>query len=270
MWSIPFQSPSGTETDATLRAASRPGHSRTIARFQALGCGSGICSQGTSGLRTLGPTAAGGGEFVYGVTIVGAGSNCSSGMCDEIATGGTVRDVPATGGNPVTVPGAPAAAMLARAGGRIADVPVVIGADLGQVSHTVDVINATTGTVVANIPIAGEIHAVALSRSTLAVLVRSTAGVARIRRYTPHGALLGVTRLTTQLPVSDDLHIIGSRIAFETRRGIFAMNGVTGRYHRVRLTRLDILGVVVADGPRVVWFERTASSRGQILSATLP
>ena len=270
MWSIPFASTSGTETDATLRAAGRFGQARTIARFTAFGCGSGICGPGVSGLHILGPTAAGGGELVYGVTIVGAGSNCSNGFCNEIATGGTVREAPATAGKPVSVPGAPAAAMLVSAAGRIADVPVVIGADLGQVSHTVDVINATTGTAAATIPIAGDIHAIALSRSKLAVLVRSAAGVARIRRYTPRGTLLGVTRLQTQIPVSDDLHIIGSTVVFETRRGIFAMYAATGRYRRVRLTRRAILGVAVADGPRVVWFEKPASTSGKILSTALP
>jgi hypothetical protein len=267
MWSVPFNSSGGME--ATVYAATHLGQRRAVARFSTTDCSDGSCDQGASGIRTLGALAAGGAHLDHGVIIVGAGPTCSGGVCDEIATGGTVRRIPAAGGKPVTVPGAPAAALLAAAAGRIADVPLVVGADGVQASHTVDVINAGTGTFAATIAITSTIHAVALSRSMLAVLVRSAAGVDRVRRYTPTGALVGVTRLSTARPLVDDLHIARSRVVLETRSSIFELNGVTGRVRRVHLAARPILGVAVADGPRVLWFQRSSAPGGTILTLRL-
>jgi hypothetical protein len=102
-----------------------------------------VTALGLSGLKVLDGVVSGGNQIFYGVLDVAAGTTCSGGVCDEIHTGGRVRRLTPIG--PVTVPGAPARAMFAARGRRLADVPLVLGTSSFPTSHSVDILNTVTG-----------------------------------------------------------------------------------------------------------------------------
>lgn len=238
------------KTVSTLLTAARLGDKRVVASLRAIGCGGDGCNQGLSGLKVLDGVVSGGNRLFYGVLDVAAGPTCSGGVCDEIHTGGRVRRLTSRG--PVTVPGAPAPAMFAARGRRLADVPMILGTSSFDPSHSVDILNAITGTPVATLTVADDIQSIALSRYVLGVLTQTAGGGYEVRRYTSAGTLLGTTPVT--LPRISPYYLLatGTKLLFRTDRGLFMMNAITGVYRRIYLARAPSFGPTLA-GPRVVW-----------------
>ena len=247
MWSQRFGS--RHVTVGSVLSAARLGDKQVVATFRARGCGSDGCNQGVSGLKILGDLVSGGNRLFYSVLDIGAGTTCSAGICDQIYTGGRVRRLTPLG--PVTVPGAPAPAMFAGRGRRLADVPLILGSSSYQPSHTVDILNAVTGGPIATITIPDEILEIALSQSILGVLTQTIGGAREIRRYTSTGTLLGTTALTPTLNYGA-LFATGTKLVFRTKRGLFMMNAITGAYRRIYLARHPLSGLAVARG-RALW-----------------
>jgi hypothetical protein len=248
MWSQSFGS--RHVTASTLLTTARLGDKQVVATFRARGCGSDGCTQGVSGLKVLdGRLASGGNRLFYGVLDIAAGTTCSGGICDRIYTGGRVRRLTRIG--PVTVPGAPAAAMLAARGGRLADVPLILGTNSFQPSHSIDILDAVTGAPIDTVTLPDDILEIALSRSILGVLTLTAGGAYEIRRYTSTGTFLGTTALT---PIRHygALLATGTKLVFKTKHAIFMMNAVTGVYRRIYLDAHTVSGLAVARD-RVLW-----------------
>ena len=237
------------ETVASLLSAARLGDKRVVATFRAIGCGGDGCNQGVSGLKILDGLASGGNRLFYGVLDIAAGTTCSGGVCDQISTGGRVRWLTPMG--PVTVPGAPAPAMLAARGRRLADVPLILGTNSFQPSHSIDIRNAVTGAPIATVTVPDDILEIALSQSILGVLTQTTGGAYEVRRYTSTGTLLGTTALNPTLNYGA-LLAAGTKLVFKSKRGLFMLNAITGVYRRIYLARHTIYGPAVARG-RVMW-----------------
>jgi len=247
MWSQGFEY--RHVTVASVLSASRLGDMHVVATFRARGCGGDGCTQGLSGLKVLDGLASGGNRLFYGVADVAAGTTCSGGVCDEIYTGGRVRRLTPMG--PVTVPGAPAPSILAARGRRLADVPLIPGSTDLRPSHTVDILNALTGTPIATITVPDDILEIALSQSILGVLTLTVGGAYEIRRYTSTGTLLGTTALTPPRNYGA-LFATGTKLVFETKHKIFMMNALTGVYRPIHLDGHTIGLVGVARG-LVMW-----------------
>jgi len=236
-------------TVSTVLSASRLGDKHVVATFRARGCGSEGCNQGVSGLKILAGMTSGGNRLFYGVLDIAAGTTCSNGVCDQIYTGGRVRRLTPMG--PVTVPGAPAPALFAARGRRLADVPLILGSSSFQLSHSIDILNAVTGAPIATLTVPDDILEISISQSVLGVLVLTSGGGYEIRRYTSTGAFLGTTALAPPLHYSG-LSATGTKLVFATKRGIFMMNAITGVYRRIYLSRHRVVGPAVAPG-RVFW-----------------
>ena len=236
-------------TVSTLLTAARLGGKQVVATFRARGCGSDGCTQGASGLKVGDGLASGGNQLFYGVLDIAAGTTCSGGICDRIYTGGRVRRLTPRG--PVTIPGAPAPAMSAARGRRLADVPLILGTNSFQPSHSIDILDAVDGAPLATVTVPDDIVEIALSRSVLGVLTLTAGGAYEIRRYTSTGTLLGTTALTPTRHYGA-LLATGTKLVFKTKHGVFMMNAVTGVYRRIHLDRHTISGLAVAGG-LVMW-----------------
>jgi hypothetical protein len=265
MWSQGFEY--RHVTVATVLSAARLGDRHVVATFRARGCGGDGCNQGLSGLKVLDGLASGGTQLFYGVVDTAAGTTCSGGVCDQIYTGGRVRRLTPMG--PVTVPGAPAPSILAARGRRLADVPIIVGSNSLSPSHTVDIVNAITGTPIATVTVPDDIREIALSQSILGVLTLTAGGAYEIRRYTSTGTFLGTTALTPTLHYGA-LLATGTKLLFKTKHGIFMMNAITGVYRRIHLDPHTISGPWVARG-RVLWSGLGSSAAERtILGMPLP
>jgi len=247
MWSQGFEY--RHVTVASVLSASRLGDMHVVATFRARGCGGDGCTQGVSGLKTLDGLVSGGNQLFYGVLDIAAGTACSGGVCDEIHTGGRVRRLTPLG--PVTVPGAPAPAMFAARGRRLADVPLVLGTGSFAAAHSIDILDAVTGAPIATIAVSDDIREIALSQSILGVLTRTAGGAYEIRRYTSTGGFLGTTALTPTLNYGAVL-ATGTKLLFKTKHKIFMMNAITGVYRAIHVDGHPISLLGVARG-RVLW-----------------
>lgn len=236
-------------TVSTVLSASRLGDKQVVATFRARGCGSDGCNQGVSGLKTLDGLASGGNRLFYGVLDIAAGTTCSNGICDQIYTGGRVRRLTRMG--PVTVPGAPAPAVFAARGRRLADVPLILGTSSFQLSHSIDILDAVTGAPIATVTVPDDILEIALSQSVLGVLTLTSGGAYEIHRYTSTGRLLGTTTLTPTLNYSG-LVATGTKLLFRTKHQLFMLNAVTGVYRRIYLDGHTVYGPAVAH-KHVLW-----------------
>jgi hypothetical protein len=232
-------------TVSTVLSASRLGDKHVVATFRARGCGSDGCNQGVSGLKILDGMASGGNRLFYGVLDIAAGTTCSNGICDQISTGGRVRRLTPMG--PVTVPGAPAPAMFAARGRRLADVPLILGNSSFQPSHSIDILDAVSGAPIATYTVPDDILEIAISQSILGVLTLTPGGAYEIRRYTSTGSFLGTTALAPPLHYGG-LSATGTKLVFTTKRGIFMLNAITGVYRRIHLSRHRVFGLAVAPG----------------------
>jgi hypothetical protein len=145
---------------------------------------------------------------------------------------------------PVTVPNAPAPAIFAARGRRLADVPLVLGTSSFQWSHSIDILNAVTGAPIATVTVPDEIVEIALSQSILGVLTRTAGGAYEIRRYTSTGRFLGTTALTPTRNYGA-LFATGTKLVFKTKHKIFMMDALTGVYRPIHLDghTIGLLGV---------------------------
>jgi hypothetical protein len=141
--------------------------------------------------------------------------------------------------------------MLAARGRRLADVPLILGTNSFQPSHSIDIRNAVTGAPIATVTVPDDILEIALSQSILGVLTRTTGGAYEVRRYTSTGTLLGTTALTPTLNYGA-LLATGTKLVFKSKRGLFMLNAITGVYRRIYLDGHTISGLAVARG-RVMW-----------------
>ena len=240
MWSQGFEY--RHVTVSTLLTAARLGDKQMVATFRARGCGGEGCTQGVSGLKILDGVVSGGNRLFYGVLDIAAGTTCSGGICDQIYTAGRVRRLTPIG--PVTVPNAPAPAIFAARGRRLADVPLVLGTSSFQWSHSIDILNAVTGAPIATVTVPDEIVEIALSQSILGVLTRTAGGAYEIRRYTSTGRFLGTTALTPTRNYGA-VFATGTKLVFKTKHKIFMMNALTGAYRPIHLDghTIGLLGV---------------------------
>ncbi len=198
-------------------------------------CGISGCV-GASG-RTLGPMASRDGIGLYTVNDVTGPPSCNpSQTCDALVTGGRIRRIhyTATGAHATTVPGAPVAAALATAGGRLAEQTYTAQ---GVPTQTIQIRAVDTGALLATIPVGATIADIAMSQRELAVLATGAGGRELLRYGAATGALLG----TTPLPAATDrrtLGIDGNRILYQTPKGMFV--------YRIDLGHSLALGI----GPR--------------------
>ena len=229
--------PSAYSETISERVGRRPGaHGRRPARLALfVDCGIDGCVGATG--RTLGPMASGDGIVLYTVNDVTAPATCDpTTTCNPFVTGGRIRWIHyvAAGVHATTIPGAPVAAKLATAGGRLAEQTFT---PQGVPTRTIQIRAVATGTLVAAITLNGTIDNTAMSQKELAVLTTSPAGRALVRYNAATGALLG----STPLPAAVDrrtLDISGTRILYQTPAGMFV--------YRIDLGRSVSLGI----GPR--------------------
>jgi hypothetical protein len=197
-------------------------------------CGTEGCGDGG---RTLGPMASRDGIVLYAVNDVTAPATCDpTTTCNPVVTGGRIRWIhyAAAGVHATTIPGAPAAAKLVTAGGRLAEQTFT---PQGVPTQTIQIRVVATGALVATITANGTIDNMAMSQKELAVLTTAPAGRALIRYNAATGAVLG----STPLPAAVDRHtlaISGTRILYQTPQGMFV--------YRIDLGRSISLGI----GPR--------------------
>ncbi len=153
-----------------------------------------------------------------------------------VVTGGRIRWVrysPA-GVHATTVPGAPAAAALATAGGRLAEQPYTAGGDPAGVIQIRDVAG---GGLEATIQVHGTLNAMAMSQKVLAALTTTASGNHLVRYDAATGARLGSTPVAASLD-RHTLAICGPRILYQTSQGM--------RIYRIDLGRTLAVGI----GPR--------------------
>ncbi len=154
----------------------------------------------------------------------------------------------------------PPAAMLAAGGGRVALVP---RGDLHQPTsprqqlRDVHVLSGSTLEPLGRVGAGGAIQAVAVSATTLAVLVGNT-----VETYDRSGRLS--TRAAVPARAVRDLELAGSRVVYRVGRSIY----VLGRRAPVAVASSEPIGLS-ADGSRLTWAENVAG-RGRIRALTLP
>ncbi len=198
-------------------------------------CGISGCAGATG--RTLGPMASRDGIALYTVNDVAGPPSCNpSQSCDPLVVGGRIRRIhyTATGAHATTVPGAPVAAALVTAGGRLAEQTYTAQ---GVPTRTIQIRAVDTGALLATISVNATIANMAMSQKELAVLATGAGGRELLRYGATTGALLG----TTPLPAATDRRtfgIDGNRILYQTPRGMFV--------YRIDLGHSLALGI----GPR--------------------
>ncbi len=197
-----------------------PGARRIEVTHQWAACADGQCVPGAPGLQ-LGPLAARDGVVLYSVANVAAGSSCQpQGKCNEVVTGGVIKHVIyLSNGFPkrLDVHGAPPAALMATAGGVLAEQP--LAAD-GSAEPSIQIRGVDTGTLTATIPVTGTIDSMAMSRSVLALLTTDAQHQHHLLRYSVStGSLLGSTWLKRGVDPTS-LGIYGENIVYQTTRAI--------------------------------------------------
>ena len=127
----------------------------------------------------------------------------------------------------------------------------VLGTSGFPAAHSIDILNAVSGTPIATIAVSDDIREIALSQPILGVLTQTSGGAFEVRRYTSTGTFLGTTALTPTLNYGA-LLATGTKLVFKTKHAIFMMNAVTGVYRRIHLDGHTLSGLLVARG-RVLW-----------------
>jgi hypothetical protein len=210
-------------------------------------CGSGPCSPSSSG-QVPGPMTTGHGALYYSVFAVSVDA-----MGNETVTGGSVHRAlvaPGAGIRHPRLPGAPGAALLAQAAGRLAVVPADTSTRALRPLPALELRNDRTGALLWSRPVTGTIEALALSRRIVVALV-DTAGDQSIRIYRP-----GTGRLSAVVEVHRGVIAIacsGTRLVYAKARHVFFRHrtgigsSVTARIanSRFRISDLEIIGHVV-------------------------
>jgi hypothetical protein len=199
-----------TESDWRLLANAAGRRAATLGDWT-IECGAGPCD---SGGDALGPLAGRDGVVLYTVLHYSLAPGCdtaSLGMeCLRVKTV-RIRRIVGGGKSPALVPGAPPAAQLVTAGGRLAE-QVYDG--MGVLGDTIEIRNAVTGSLAATITAPGTVHAMAMSDAELAVIVTNVGGRHLVRYSAATGALLGSTPLPADVDPAS-LGICGQRIVFQ-------------------------------------------------------
>jgi hypothetical protein len=193
-------------------------------------CGSDGCGGGGQvGLgRMLGAMASNDGVVLYGVNDMATPATCPPNQdCGPVVTGGRIRRIHYTGGGVrvTTIPGAPAAARLATAGGRLAE---QLYTPQGAPAATIQVRDVATGALETTIALPGTLGAMAMSQTLLAVLVTDQSGSHLVRYDPATGALLGSTPMPATLDTST-LAVYGHRILYQTGQGMWIYRTDLGR-----------------------------------------
>lgn len=186
--------------------------------------------------------------------------------CRWLSISGGVYSV-ATGAQ---IPGLPPAYAVAVGDGLIAVIPV--GSDLASKSlapkPSQPVYVYDTGTQeTRTVPVEGAARYVAVSRSTVAVLAKSSAGQRIERSDARSGAPIGSTPVpSTTNPYS--LSVSGKRIVYSTKQGIWLLAAASGKRTLITATAHAPIGLSI-DGNHVYWAENQRR-RGRILTLKLP
>ncbi len=210
----------GNNESDWMLLASTPGGGATKLGFWDIPCGAGNCFSGGNG---LGPVAGRDGVLLY--SVIHWTATCSGDVSCLAATGpgGSIRRVVGGGTPPVVVPGAPEAAEMVTAGGRLAE-QTFDGS--GHPSATIQIRDAITGGLLGTIASSGTIHAMAMSQTELVVLEHGSHGT-HLDRYDAHtGAPLGSTWLQPGTDLAS-VAIEGNRIVYQN-------------HHEVRVFRIDL------------------------------
>jgi hypothetical protein len=219
----------------------------------------------------LGGLAGDGKTLVYGVVGVGVTGppDCDlEGTCTLVVSGGGVKRV--SGDTAVSVPGAPAPALLVASGGRIALVVATVAEPSidGGAHPTVQIRNAATGALIRTISPGGQVKALALAPKVVAVLVSAAAGK-RIELYSQAGVLLR----TVAVPLSAAaLSTTNTRAVFRVGSSIRLVDIASGAVSTVATAAATPIGLSI-EGKRVAWAENVKIGgvlRGRIRAVTLP
>ena len=224
----------------------------------------------------LGGLAADQGTLVYSVAqvqykdqVACLSTPTAPGACDFEVTGGGIYRVVGRK-QPTLVHGAPPAVEVAASGNDVAYVAAsdadASGRPLASPDAPVEVRDARTGTLVASVTPPGTPLAIGLSGSVLALLSRSSGGVA-LNWYDVHtgdssGSVVAPAQTSPSLSVGD------TAIVFRVGRSIRAAELSTGKVQAVAKASSTPLGLSVA-GSRVAWAENVGG-RGRIRAVTLP
>jgi hypothetical protein len=243
-----------TEADWKLLATASGRRAVTLGSWTAYGTGD-------SG---LGPIAARDGTILYTVVqFTDQGGCCCDISCLRV-TGGSIRRL--TGGRAsAVVPGAPAAAELVTAAGRLAEQTFTSG---GNPSNTIEIRGAVTGNLGATISLPGKFHAMAMSQRELAVLVRNASGPRLVRYDASTGALLGSTPLPARVDPTT-LGISGKRIVFQRRGAVEVYRIDLGRtliVHR----QVRIHSNLAIDRYGIRWLRSNHRGGSDIVGISLP
>lgn len=176
---------------------------------------------------------------------------------------------------PVVVPGA---TKLAVSGNRIALLPAPQQVAATQLSNPsapppaapgtpVEIRDATTGSLIAQLTPPGTVRALALSGSVVAVVDELSDGSRNIERYDPAtGALTGTT---TGVAADNSISVSGDTLVFSVGGGkIEAIDANTGGQQVLAVSPGAPIGLSVA-GKRVAWAVNV-HGHGRVLALTLP
>jgi hypothetical protein len=208
--------------------------------------------------------------FAYATIGVTGSEDCDiDGTCTVILSGGGARRVVGTAADAVA--GVPAPFAIAAGGKRIA---IIQAAPVGTVpgpkpSSAIQVRNAVTGALVTSFTPMGTARAIALSRTSVAVLV-SGAGGTRIERHAvPGGGLLASTAVPAT--TARELSTNGTVVVFRVGRSIRTVPVGAGGASVVATAAAAPVGLSV-EGKRVIWAENRTTGgvlKGRIQSVTL-
>ncbi len=202
---------------------------------------------GTAGAgKLLGAVSTGG--LVYSVFTVQ-----TDGACDLLSGTGVVRRTVVSGGQAqrVLVPGAPGAAMMAVSGRSLLEAPAVVANFSVQSGQTLELRGLVSGTRRWSATFAGTLHAVALSPSYAAALVRTASGTDRIRAYSAASGAL-VRSIPVKATVLPMLAMVGPRVIFAYPGRIMVWNVRANSLHVLQRTQAAVHNLL-ADGRLVAW-----------------
>ncbi|HZT53104.1 MAG TPA: hypothetical protein VE995_01855 [Gaiellaceae bacterium] len=229
-------------------AARVGGPERRLVRLAHASTGTGLWLGGVAGAgRTLAYSFADV-EYVDKLACLAGGS------CKQRIAGGGIDLV--TRGTVTPLPGAGPALELATAAGQLAYVPAETVTKSGEPAASpaapIEIVDATTGNLVAQVQPRGVPLAIALSPHLLAVLTQRS-GRDRVTWYdAADGSRLGSVpvsaQATPQLAASDRL------VVFRVGRTLRAIAVATGRKRILARTGASPVGLSLADG-RLVWAE---------------
>jgi hypothetical protein len=225
----------GVSYNETWASVWVPAPDRGRTRVAAFDIYCGINGCGSAG-RMLGAMASNGGVVLYGVNDLIVPASCPpDGYCEPTVGGGRIRRIhyAAGGVHVTTIPGAPAAATLATAGGRLAE---QLYTPQGAPSSTIELRDLATGALDSTITLNGTLDAMAMSQKRLAVLVTNASGNHLIRYDPATGARLGSTPLPATLDRTT-LSVYGPRILYQTAAGMFIYRTDLGRSIPVGIRR---------------------------------